>query len=300
MRILVTGGTAFVSRAIVQHYVKLKEEVYVLNRGNLSQITGVHHLKYDRHQSFDLKSIAFDVVIDVTAYTGNDVRLLLEGLDLTKLRTYILISSSAVYTEKDPQPFKETLIPGENCFWKDYGTAKIAAETTLEKGFENHYIIRPPYLYGPGNNVYREAFIFDCADANRPFYLPEDGSMPLHFFYIDDLCRMIDAILEKQPSIRIYNVGNLVTVTIQEWVDLCYEVAGKQPVYLSVPKEVAYRNYFPFYHYAYCLDVTRQKELLPNLTPLKEGLKASYQWYQSHHDQVQRKPLIQYIEENLE
>ena len=34
------------------------------------------------------------------------------------------------------------------------------------------------------NNVYREAFVFDCALADRKFYLPKDGSMKLQFFHV--------------------------------------------------------------------------------------------------------------------
>ena len=46
------------------------------------------------------------------------------------------------------------------------------------------HILRPPYLYEPMNNVYREAFVFDCALADRKFYLPKDGSMKLQFFHV--------------------------------------------------------------------------------------------------------------------
>ena len=32
------------------------------------------------------------------------------------------------------------------------------------------------------HNVYREAFVFECALADRKFYLPKDGEMKLQFF----------------------------------------------------------------------------------------------------------------------
>lgn len=70
------------------------------------------------------------------------------------------------------------------------------------------YILRPPYLYGPMNNVYREAFVFDCALENRKFYLPQEGGMKLQFFHVEDLCRFIDILVEKQPEQHIFNVGN--------------------------------------------------------------------------------------------
>ena len=50
------------------------------------------------------------------------------------------------------------------------------------------------YLYGPMNNVYREAFVFECALKERAFYLPKDGRMNLHFFHVHDLCLFMDIL----------------------------------------------------------------------------------------------------------
>lgn len=48
----------------------------------------------------------------------------------------------------------------------------LRAEAPLLKRKPEAYILMPPYLYGQMNNVYREAFVFDCAMADRKFYLP--------------------------------------------------------------------------------------------------------------------------------
>lgn len=69
-----------------------------------------------------------------------------------------MISSSAVYPEYGSQPFKENSVLAKNKFWGKYGTDKIAAEKTLMQRVSDAYILRPPYLYGPMNNVYRETF----------------------------------------------------------------------------------------------------------------------------------------------
>ena len=196
-KILVTGGTVFVSRYIAEYYVKKGYEVYVLNRNHKPQSEGVHLIEADRHNLGDvLKGKHFDVVMDVTAYTGEDVNLLLDALG--SFDDYILISSRAVYPETEDQPFMEETAIGENKFWGKYGTNKIEAETVLQKRVPNAYILRPPYLYGPMNNVYRETFVFDCAMQNRKFYLPKDGSMKLQFFHVKDLCRFMDVILEMK------------------------------------------------------------------------------------------------------
>ena len=111
-----------------------------------------------------------------------------------------MISSSAVYPEYEKQPFTEETPVGENKFWGSYGTGKIEAERALQERDPKAYILRPPYLYGPLNNVYREAFVFDCAMAKRPFFLPGDGEMKLQFFHVNDLCRFMDILMEKTPG----------------------------------------------------------------------------------------------------
>lgn len=110
----------------------------------------------------------------------------------------------------------------------------------------NAYIVRPPYLYGPMNNVYREAFVFDCALADRKFYLPREGEMRLQFFYIEDLCRFIDILWNEKPSQHIYNVGNKETVSIRDWVRLCYNVAGKNVEFVNIYGDIEQRNFFQF------------------------------------------------------
>lgn len=295
-KVLVTGGTVFVSRYIAEYYVAKEYEVYVLNRNSREQSKGVKLIQADRHNLGEaLRDYCFDIVID-TAYNADDVEKLLDALG--DYKDYILISSSAVYPEYAPQPFKEDTILGVNKYWGEYGTDKIEAEATLLKRNPNAYIVRPPYLYGQMNNVYREAFVFDCALSGRKFYLPKDGEMKLQFFHVHDLCRFIDILLEKKPEQHIYNVGNKEAVSIREWVEICYQVTGKNAEFINVYKDVEQRNYFSFYDYEYYLDVSKQYELMEDVKSLKDGLKESLEWYVNNQDKVNKKAYVNYIDSN--
>ncbi len=296
--ILITGGTVFVSRYVASHFSAQGDRVYVLNRGTRPQVEGVTPLLADRHALGDLlRSMTFDAVLDMTAYHAEDVTLLLDALG--SFGTYVLLSSSAVYPENAPQPFREETALGPNRFWGDYGLGKIEAERALLGRVPNAYILRPPYLYGPMNNLYREAFVFDCALWNRPFYLPQDGQMGLQFFSIEDLCRFLDVLLDTRPAQTVFNLGNPQSLSVAEWVGLCYAAAGKAPAFVSVDESVAQRSYFCFHPYEYQLDVTRQQALLPTLTPMAEGLDASLAWYLAHPNDVNRRPYLDYIDRCL-
>ena len=297
-KILVTGGTTFVSKYVAQYFVNSGYEVYVLNRNTKPQVPGVKLIEADRHNLGNiLKDIHFDIVADITAYNAEDIIDLYDALG--SFDQYIMISSSAVYPEYGIQPFLEDSEKAPNKFWGAYGTDKIAAEEVLLERVPDAYILRPPYLYGPMNNVYREAFVFDCALADRKFYLPKDGDMKLQFFHVKDLCQLMEVIIKDKPSEHVYNVGNKETISIKDWVTACYKVLGKTPTFVNVYDDIEQRNYFSFYNYEYYLDVTRQSRIYPNTIPLEEGLKESADWYLQNKDQVKKKPFIEYIDANL-
>ena len=301
-KMLVTGGTVFVSKYIAEYFAKKDFEVFVLNRNTRPQPENTRLIQADRNNiGSALKGHSFDIVID-TGYSEKDVKNLLDAFDTLELcgkEKYIFISSSAVYPETLPLPFKESYKSGRNKIWGDYGTNKIHAEEYLLSQKTDSYIIRPPYLYGPMNNVYREAFVFECAQKSRTFYMPKDGSLKLQFFYIEDLCKVIEAIIERNASQHIINVGNEECISALDWVKTCYSIAGAPRSIKNVEGNIEQRNYFPFYDYEYMLDVTLQKELLPKTTSIDEGLAKSYEWYKKNKEEVSKKNFIAYIDKEF-
>lgn len=298
MNILVTGGTVFVSRFTAEYFAKRGDQVYVLNRGSRTQPEGVIPILADRHALGNtLQGIHFDAVLDITAYTAEDVRDLLDALE--SFDDYILISSSAVYPETNAQPFTEEQPCGANIHWGAYGTNKLAAEAELLHRVSHAYILRPPYLYGTGENVYRSPFVFECAESGRPFPIPGNGQMGLQFFHVEDLCRFMEVLLARHPDQHIINVGNPEFVSIRDWAQLCYEAVGVPFSVVSVDKEHPRWAYFPFRDYEYQLDVSTQTKLLPTLKPLSKGLREEYKWFRVHRDEVRRKDYITFIDAHL-
>lgn len=135
--ILVTGGTVFVSRYVAEYFAKNGDRVFVLNRNSRPQSGGVTLIEGDRHHLGDkLKQYDFDVVLDITAYTREDVECLIQALG--RIDQYIFISSSAVYPEDLSQPFKEEQLCGPNSIWGDYGIHKLEAENIYWKKCRRH------------------------------------------------------------------------------------------------------------------------------------------------------------------
>ena len=129
-KLLITGGTVFVSRFAAGYFVRKGHEVWVLNRNTRPQVPGVYLIQADRNDLGDvLKNHAFDAVLDINSYTKAHVAQLLDALGT--FRDYIFISSSAVYPETLPQPFTEEQPCGANAIWGAYGTNKLEAEHYL-------------------------------------------------------------------------------------------------------------------------------------------------------------------------
>lgn len=293
-KILVTGGTNFVSRFTAEYFVKNGDEVYVLNRGSRKQVDGVTLIQADRFDLTDeLRHLHFDAVLDICAYTGEHVNALLDALG--EFDDYILISSSAVYPETNPQPFTEEQELGANSIWGEYGTNKIAAERAMRRRVPEAYILRPPYLYGKYETVYRAPFVFDCALEGRRFFIPESDRW-LQFFNVRDLCRFMDILLNDHPENRVFNVGNPEMTSVKDWAALCYKAAGKEPVLVRVDDSFTVRDYFPFHPYHYYLDVTKQQELMPELTPLDEGIQKEFDWYNEEKPEINHRDYLGFID----
>lgn len=297
-KILVTGGTVFVSRTLAEYFVAKGDEVYVLNRNNNPQSEGVILIEADRYNLGEcLKSYEFDVVIDANSYTGEEMTLLLDALPSVK--DYVFISTSAVYPDDAKQPFTEKTKVGFNNYWTSYGTNKIEAENILTSRMPKAFILRPAYIYGPYNNAYRESFVFDCAKNKRPFYIPKTGEMKLQFIHMHDICRLVDSLLTNQPEQKIYNVGNEETPSIKEWVSMCYEIVGETPVFIEVMDDISPLKYFSFADYQYLLNVDHQMEMIKTTIDFKEGLKESWAWYQNNENLVNKRDYQLFIDENL-
>ena len=123
-RILVTGGTTFVSKYVAEYFMNSGYEVYVLNRNSKPQVQGVKLIEGDRHNLGGiLKDMFFDVVADITAYNEKDIIDFVK--ELGSFGQYIMLSSSAVYPEHGVQPFLEESEKSVNKIWGAYGTEKI-------------------------------------------------------------------------------------------------------------------------------------------------------------------------------
>jgi len=295
--VLVIGGTLFIGRELVRRLLARGDRVTILHRGRSPLPPGVDVIVCDRNDTAAVRRAltgrSFDVVYDNVydwdrGTTAGQVLVAAESLG-AGLGRYIFLSSVAAYPEgldhsEDDPLAVDSAIP--------YAQNKARSEAALLASGLPVVTLRPPYVYGPENPFYREAFFWDRLTRRRPILIPEDGSRLMQFVYVRDLVWAMLRVADTDlPAGRAYNVADPAPVSQLEAVRAFARAAGCEAQIVFVPRarlEAAGGGVFepPFYFGQYYdrppitlrLDRTR-RELGFEPTPFDAGLLQTYQWY---------------------
>lgn len=307
MKVLVIGGTLFVGRHLVSELLKQGHDVAILHRKDKHDFgRRAENLQADRNDPIALKRALaghrFDVVFDNVydwhrGTTAAQVEHTLRSSG-DRLTRYIFMSSIAAYGdglnhyEKDPLAAEDHHDP--------YTRNKAATERMLFRMHNQHgfpvVTFRPPFIYGPENPFYREAFFWDRMRAGRPIILPGDGGRLMQFVYIRDLIDAMLASMEESGAVgEAFNIGNTRPLTQLEVVRAFANAANKKLELVRIPRdrileaggnpmgEPAYFGvYFDLPPITEVIGkVTRVLKI--RLTSFDTGLKETYRWYLRHH-----------------
>ena len=187
MNILVAGGTRFFGIPMIHRLIEDGHAVTIATRGRTPDgfCDKIKRLCLDRNDeesiAASLDGRSFDVVIDKTAYSSNDVRRLLDHVECGK---YVLMSSAAVYehigicTSEDC--FEPADYPLRWCERADcgYGEAKRQAECALVQHYPNqeYAAVRYPVVVGRNDYTGRLRFYVEKILAGEPMYIDDPDS----------------------------------------------------------------------------------------------------------------------------
>ncbi|MGA2325493.1 MAG: NAD-dependent epimerase/dehydratase family protein [Bryobacteraceae bacterium] len=306
-KVLVIGGTLFIGRSLVSELLAAGHEVWVLHRKPEHDLgKRVGSIVADRNDPEAMRRVLstahFEVVFDnVYDWERGTTAAQVEAAARAcgnHLHRYIFMSSVAAYGDGLNHHEGDALAPDDHP--DPYVRNKAMTERAL---FRLHQrigfpvaTIRPPFIYGPRNPFYREAFFWDRMRDNRPIVLPGDGRRLMQFLYIKDLVTAcLRAVEEPSANGHAFNVGNSRAITQAEAIAAFAEAAGKKPPVIRVPRERIYQLgghpmgpqlYFGFYFDVapITLIVTKAQRVLAfKATDFVAGLKETYRWYLRHH-----------------
>lgn len=248
MQILVIGGTQFMGRGIVEQLVERGHDVAVLHRRDHHDLgPDVRNLQADRGDlatvSARLRAERFDVVFDMAYdWESGTPATHVEAAARScgdRLQRYVFMSSIAAYGPGFDHRESAPLVPDD--FPNPYAAHKASAERLLfgmheASGFPV-VTVRPPFVHGPRQPLYREPFFWDRLLDGRPIVLPNGGAQPMQWAFVGDVVEACVRTIEvPEASGEAFNVAHAPT-SQREFVEALGRVAGVEPTFVSMPRE---------------------------------------------------------------
>jgi len=248
MKILLIGGTGFISSRIAEKLLAKGHKLTLLNRGKTkSELTKHKNLSIvfgDRNDKRILSELAskqkFDVVYDMIAYDEKDSKTASDVFE-NKIGRFIHCSTISVYMlQQDVQiPVTENQINlplmrefKRSPFGWDYGINKIKCENVLwrnhdEKSFPIS-MLRPTYVSGPKDPARRDWFWIERILDGKPLLVPGEGDFKFQQVYIEDAADAFCKVIETDRSIgEAYNVAGEETFTLNEYLERLMELLNR-------------------------------------------------------------------------
>jgi nucleoside-diphosphate-sugar epimerase len=215
---------------------------------------------------------------DFQIYTVNNIeatQVLLEACTRVKIERLVYASSSSVYGDDRPMPFREDTLPQPV---SPYGVSKLAAEQLCYLYFANYGVpsvsLRYFTVYGPrqrpdmGFHKFLRATIL-----GEPITLFGDGEQTRDFTFVADAVGATAAAATRGVPGRVYNIGGGSRVSVNEVLDMIRRVSGRQPIVTVDETQKGDMRHT----WAETQLARTDLGFVPSVE-LEEGLAAEYQW----------------------
>ncbi len=304
MRVLVIGGTRFIGRHTVDALLGRGHAVAVFHRGQTPNPFGdrVQDILGNRLDEASVRAglgdEEFDAVVDVAyawdARTGaKEISYVANALN-GRAAKYVYLSSVSVYGD-GPLPLTE--VSRRDPMLGAYSEDKIAAEDYLfdahRAGRYDVSVIRPPYVYGPWNNIPREAWFWDRILAGRPVIVPDAGTTLFQWAAARDVAwALAECVANPAAKGQAFNIAESEPLTYAAFIDRLAAVAKKPVEKAFVPRkriqELGGSAMGPNMYFGATLDaevdfsvsVDKARRLLGfEPTDPLAGLAETYAWY---------------------
>jgi len=259
MKILILGGTGFISGALVRRLLASGHRVSIVTRGRRRPGAvpsgDLEALAVDRSNIHALKGVlggrTFDAVYDLIAYLPEESRSAVE-LFRGRVGRFIHCSTISVYMVSDriqcPVSEDQDEAPmmtfwDRNPFGMQYGIDKRACERVLwDAHHDVHFpvsMLRPTFVSGPADPTRRDWFWIERVLDGKPLLVPGSGDCAFQQVYIEDVAAAFAALLEHQTSEgKAYNVAGEEICSLNEYLNLLGELTGRPVKCVHVPQPV--------------------------------------------------------------
>ncbi|PZR52314.1 epimerase [Xylanimonas oleitrophica] len=246
MKLLVLGGTVFLSRAVTVEAVARGHDVVAVSRGVSGTVPdGVRHVVADRAQALPAALIeeTFDAVVDVSG-TPSHVR---RAVAAWPGAHWVFVSTVSVYADgatpgQTPQtgPVHEPAAEDVDLAVSPeaYGPMKVACEQIVRDAAAGAAVVRPGLVVGPedpsGRFAYWPARMARVREGEADVLAPGAPGDAVQVIDVRDLAAWIVTLAERRTAGTFDGVGPVTPVG-----DLLGEVAagvGAEPTWWWTPR----------------------------------------------------------------
>jgi nucleoside-diphosphate-sugar epimerase len=215
---------------------------------------------------------------DFEIYTANNIeatQVLLEACTRAKIERLVYASSSSVYGDHTPMPFREDAMLQPV---SPYGVSKLAAEQLCYLYFANFGLptvsLRYFTVYGPrqrpdmGFHKFLRATIL-----GEPITVYGDGEQTRDFTFVADIVNATYSAARQGIAGRVYNIGGGSRVSVNQVLEMIARVSGRRPLVTLNPAQKGDMR-----HTYADTSLARADLGFAPAVGLEEGLAAEYQW----------------------
>ena len=308
MKVLVTGGAGFVGSHLIEELLSngvsvvclddfstgkheniehLKNKITIIEgdvrnpetvKTALKDVEQVYHLAAQISVTNSVRNPLLDATININGFIT-----LLNAIQKSSVKRIVYVSTGgAIYGEPKNIPAPETT--SEEPI-SPYGLSKLVAEKYL-RWFNRTYglsyaIIRPANIYGPRQDPLGEAGVISIylgkIHDNQPVEIFGDGSDTRDYIFVKDIAKVCLIAMNSEHN-DIYNAGTGIRTSLLELISIIEEETTRTTLKKFSPPRLGDVKHIS-------LDIEKAKNAL-NWTPqthLKEGIRKTWEWYQSTH-----------------
>lgn len=300
MRVLVLGGTLFLSKTVAAEAVRRGHEVVCAARGESGVVPdGARLLRLDRDEPGSIQALAgerFDAVVDVATMATGWVREALGTLG-PAAGHWSFVSSINAYADTTTMhqqadaPLLEPISGGDGTELHDttpefYGATKVASENAVRETMgERAFVVRPGLITGPGDYTDRFGYWPGRFSRGGKVIVPDAPEQPIQHIDVRDLADWIVTAGEQRISGSYDGVGPVLRLgqTLREIATLVApddtELLGVSPADAGVQPWAGPKS-FPLWlpeshHGLVAHDGTRSAEAGLRVRPLAETVLAA-------------------------
>ena len=242
LKITVFGGTGFLGRHLIKNLCNQECVIKVPSRspakgyflqplGDVGQINLVN-FEFSENKALDELVKDSDIIINL-------VGILYEKRknDFIKIH-YDFVKKLVDVIKVHKKSFLQVSALGvDKSINSEYSRSKLKAEQYIQNKLENFFIVRPGLIFGPEDEFFNKFAKMSLFSPSLPLIM--GGKTKFQPVYVEDVCKGIIEILNKDMKNKIFELGGPDIFTFKELLKILLKTINRKRLLIPIPKQIA-------------------------------------------------------------